>query len=154
MHQHEAHLLLRVLRCRCRWTKGPEDHGPGSVDGAEQRAQQQWWSRRWGRSPRWWGWSPSRWGRSLSSNQQRRQPHDAHDGASLQLPHTASTGLGRHEPVPRWFENFLMKNFVNIEIVARPPVFPPAQHPAGQGGRVPATSSRRWWSPSPRSSRA
>ena len=144
MHEHEAHLLLRVLRCRCRWTKGPEDHRPGSVNGAEQRAQQ-WWSS-------WWGWPPRRWGRPPSSNQQRRQPHDARHGASLQLPHTASTGPGGHEPVPRWFLNFLMKNFVNIEIVARPPVFPPAQHPAGQGGRVPPTSSRRWWSPSPRSS--
>ena len=52
------------------------------------------------------------------------------------------------------FKLILIENFVNIEIVARPPVFPPAQHPASQGGRVPPTSSRRWWSPSPRRSRA
>ena len=60
-------------------------------------------------------------------------------------------GLAGTNPYQGGF-NFLMKIFVNIEIVARPPVFPPAQPPASQGRRVPATSSRRWWSPSPRSS--
>ena len=61
-------------------------------------------------------------------------------------------GLAGTNPYQGGFNFFVMENFVNIDIFARPPVFPPAQHPASQGGRVPPTSSRRWWSPSPRSS--